>query len=93
MNHPGTNLDIQILEGSLAPRYPVSVKELYCKKSVITEHGMKSGLPLVDFQLVDAQGNSYFFVLTGRLVIALGQAVTGVIAKNEGGASGKPDVH
>ena len=46
--------------------------------AVITEQGMQSDTPLVDFQMTDAAGTTYFAVLTGDLVLGLSDAIKGV---------------
>jgi hypothetical protein len=81
-----TQLSIELLQGNFAPRYSkeVSERKLDCKKVVITENGMVSGLPLVDFQLVDKDGNEYFFAITGRLVNMISAAIRGVNMRNHG---------
>ena len=78
------NLSIEIKEGNLAPRYTEKTKQLTATKAVITEKGMESGLPLVDIQLTDADGNEYFFMLTGRLFNGLSAAIKGVNLRNHG---------
>ncbi len=70
-------LDIQIISGNTAPRYDQG-QELICEGVVITEQGMQSGLPLVDFKLRDKDGNFYLMVMPGRLVNALSAAIKGI---------------
>lgn len=72
-------LSIKINPGDVAPRYnPETTKELTAEIAIITEQGMSSGLPLVDIQMKDAEGNEYFFMITGRLINGLSDAIKGV---------------
>lgn len=77
-------LNIKIKEGNLAPRYPVEVKQLTANTAVITENGMANGLPVVDIQMTDEEGNEYFFMLTGKLFNGLSAVIKGVNLKNHG---------
>lgn len=84
MSRHATQLTIELKPGSYVPRYTPKTKELRADKAVITENGMESKLPLVDFQLTDEQGNTYFFALTGRILINLAAAIRGVNLRNHG---------
>jgi len=75
---------IKFLKGNLAPRYTKDTKNLKVEQAVITEQGMVSGLPLVDMQLVDEDGNKYFFCLSGRLFKLLATSIDGVNLRNHG---------
>lgn len=77
-------LPIKIEPGNTAPKYEHPTKELKIELAVITEKGMESGLPIVDFQLVDEQGNKYFAATTGKLMIMLAGAIQGVNMRNHG---------
>ena len=70
-------LNIKINPGDFAPRYANEVKQLELKTAVITTEGMASGSPLVDLQLVDADGNEYFTMSSGAIFQALAQAIAG----------------
>ena len=80
----GNHLKLELNPGTLAPRYGTEVKELKCECAVITENGMESGLPLVDFQLSDVDGNKYFFAISGRIVNSVSAAIKGVNLRNHG---------
>jgi len=78
-------LTIELLPGKIAPRYnPKEVKELAIKKVIVTEKGTEGDLPIVDFQLEDADGNRYFTMITGRLMNQLAAAMRGVNMRNHG---------
>jgi hypothetical protein len=80
-----TSLAIELVDGSLAPRYePSKVEMLSLDKAVITERGTEGGLPLVDFQMTSIDGKEYFFAVTGRLVLSLAAAIRGVNDRNHG---------
>ena len=83
-NEDVTTLEIQILEGNVAPRYVNGDTEITINKAVITEKGMESELPLIDFQMTDKDGNIFFAALSGRLVNMLSAAVKGVNLKDHG---------
>lgn len=76
-------LDIEIVPGKQAPKYPDAI-ELACTKVVITEQGTKSGLPIVDFVLKGPGGGEFVLVLTGRLLNMVSAAVRGVNKRNHG---------
>jgi hypothetical protein len=81
----GTHAQITLVPGSVAPRYPdgeaIGVVEV-----VITEQGMQSGLPLVDFVCRDRHGHQFVLTLTGRIVLGIGGALRGVNLRNHGKA-------
>ena len=78
-------LEIKLIQGDNAPRYdPVTTKQLTVEKAVITEQGMESGLPIVDFQMIDENGNKYFFMITGKLINGLSAAIRGANVRNHG---------
>ena len=79
-----TNLVIELKEGNEAPRYPEGTIELRIDKAVITEKGMQSGLPLVDFQITDEKGRVYYTALTGSVLNMLSAAIKGVNMRNHG---------
>lgn len=76
-NTKGTSVEINLVEGSIAPRYEASSTELVLKKAVITKKGMASGLPLVDIVMQDSKGNEYFFMASGRIMNMIASAVRG----------------
>lgn len=79
------NLNIKFIPGDVAPRYePSKVKQLHAHTAVITERGMESGLPVVDIQMRDDEGNEYFFMTTGRLINGISGAIKGVNLRNHG---------
>ena len=78
-------LDIKLNPGNVAPRYNLEeTKELYPMKAIITENGMESGLPLIDIQMQDKEGNQYFFAISGRLINGLSSAIKRVNVRNHG---------
>jgi len=77
-------LKIQLVAGKVAPRYGREVLELAFHTAVITENGMGSGLPVVDLQLADKDGNAYFAAISGRQILALAEAIQGVNYRNHG---------
>jgi hypothetical protein len=79
-----TFVKIEIVEGKIAPRYPETSKMLQLEKSVITENGMESNLPLVDIVLKDQEGNEFFFMVSGRIINALSAAIKGINLRNHG---------
>lgn len=78
-------LAIRFISGHLAPKYDDGVG-LECQEVVITEQGMTSGLPLVDFKMRDANGKLFVLTLTGRHVNALSAAIQGVNLRIHGKA-------
>ena len=76
-------LKVKIIPGNVAPRYDETTTQLTVKKAIITEAGMASGRPLVDFQLEDGEGNKYFFMITGQLLKMVSAAIDGVNLKNK----------
>jgi len=79
-----TQLVIEIKEGDTAPRYKEGDVEVTIDKVVITEAGMGSGLPLIDFQMTDADGKIHFAALSGRVVNMISSAIKGVNMRNHG---------
>lgn len=77
-------IKISLLGGEVAPRYETKVKALTCDHVIITEHGMASGLPLVDIQFHDEDGNQFFFALSGSMLMTMGAAVKGINIRNFG---------
>jgi hypothetical protein len=79
------SLEIKLNPGDMAPRYdPVTTKQLTAHTAIITEQGMESGLPLVDIQMTDDEGNHYFFMIPGRLINGLSAMIKGVNMRNHG---------
>lgn len=76
-----SHLHIEFVKGSVAPRYEETDTELRIVKAVITEEGMSSGRPLVDFVFEDAQGKKYYTMASGRIFTTLAAAVHGVEQK------------
>ena len=83
-NEDVTQLAVELLPGNIAPRYTIDDCELSINKAVITEKGMQSGLPLVDLQMKDADGNINYTALSGRIVNAISAAIKGVNLRNHG---------
>lgn len=80
-----TELKIGILEGKIAPRYdPKKTTQLELTKTVITEKGTKSDLPIVDFIMKDSFGNEYFFMVTGRIINNLSATIKATNIRNHG---------
>lgn len=77
-------LKIKFVEGNKAPRYNASVCQLFVKQSIITEKGMESDLPLIDFQLTDEFGREYYMAISGRLINMLSASIRGVNMRNHG---------
>lgn len=71
-------LSISVKEGNTAPRYPETTKLLTIDEAVITEQGMASGFPVVDFQMTDSEGNKYFIMTSGGIINGLSAAIKGV---------------
>ena len=87
----GRKLSIELKEGDFAPRYEKDEwTELSIDKAVVTEQGTIGKLPIVDIQLTDEKGNKYFGMITGRLIIGLGDACKGVMQRIHG--TDTPDV-
>ncbi len=84
---------VEILKGQVAPRYEKEISELDLNKVDITEHGMRGGAPLLDFQFTDKDGRHYFAAVTGKLVQGFAAAVDGVIARNAGSSPTGPEFH
>lgn len=80
----GRKLSIRLVKGSDAPRYNNGETELFVSEAVITENGMKSGLPVVDIVMQDESGKVFYFMLSGRLVQNLAAAIDGVNSRNHG---------
>jgi hypothetical protein len=79
-----TSLNIELVKGNTAPRYTTDWKQLNLDKALITEEGMESKLPLVDLQLTDSDGNTHFTMVSGRIILALAEAIQGVNLRNHG---------
>jgi len=80
-----TMMKVVIVKGSVAPRYDEEkVGQVGVEKVVITEKGMKSGLPLVDLQLVDKNGDKLFLVLSGRVLKGICSVLDGINQRNHG---------
>ncbi len=76
-------LEIEIINGKIAPRYSISTVQLHAEKAIITEKGMVSNDPLVDITLKDDQGNKYFFMMSGNLLIMLASVIRGVMERDK----------
>lgn len=74
-------LTVEIIDGKLAPRYPITTKELEVTKAVITTQGTISNAPIVDLQLRDKEGNEFFIAMTGGIFMNLGAAIAGAGAR------------
>ena len=79
-----TAITVRSLAGKVAPRYKSNIIETKCKDVVITEKGMESDLPLVDFQLTDNYGNQYYLPLSGRHILNIAGAIKGINLRNHG---------
>lgn len=77
-------MPIEFVSGNIAPRYEESVKRLLVKQVIVTENGMQSGFPLIDFQLIDDEGNEYFYMATGKNCQMLAAAIAGCNMRNHG---------
>ena len=73
-----SELDVRFVTGSVAPRFDEVTDVLTCIEAVITEQGTNGGLPIVDFRCRDQEGRLHIFMLTGRVVQAVGKAIEGV---------------
>lgn len=76
-------LAIDLVPGNIGPRYDEGT-ELMCVGATITEQGMESGLPFVDFRMRGPDGQFYLLVLTGRVINALSATIKGVNKRNHG---------
>lgn len=83
-NKDETLLNVDIIRGNVAPRYTCRDVELKVDNVVITEKGMESGLPLINFQLSDKAGNVYFTALSGGVVNTLSEAIKRINFRNYG---------
>ena len=85
---PANMVKIELVPGSVAPRYGHDTQrvEVELESVVITEQGMQSGLPLLDFKLVGPDGKLYLLVMTGRIANMISAAVKGVNLRNHGQA-------
>jgi hypothetical protein len=83
-NKKGTMATIKLNPGKIAPRYEKSSKELILHEVVITEKGMESGLPLIDFVMKDSEGKEHYFMISGRIVNMISSAIKGVNLRNHG---------
>lgn len=77
-------LEIELVKGDTAPRYPEGTTVLECSKVAITEKGTEANLPIVDFVCTDTDGKKYFLALSGRIVNGIAAAVRGVNERNHG---------
>lgn len=77
-------VSINIVAGKTAPRFDAHTTELTPLHVTITENGMTSGLPLVDFVFEGADGRRYAFTTSGRMVRAIGAAIAGINERNHG---------
>jgi hypothetical protein len=79
-----SQLSISLVPGDVAPRYLPISKELVIQKAVITEKGTEGNLPLVDLVLKDDDGNEFYTMVTGRIILGLAAAIKGVNLRNHG---------
>lgn len=77
-------LSINIIPGSVAPRFDAVTHELTCIGVMITEQGMASHKPMVDFVFLDADGKRYFFTTSGAMLRLVAAAIGGVNERNHG---------
>lgn len=77
-------IDLRMIPGKQGPLYPEGTVELKCKHVAITEQGTELNLPIVDIVMEDASGKQFLFVTTGRLMQAIGDAVSGANLRNHG---------
>jgi hypothetical protein len=77
------HLKIECVPGNVAPKYSEGT-ELVCEKVVITEQGLESGFPIVDFVMRGPDGKLYLLVLTGGLVNMVSSAIKGTNMRNHG---------
>ena len=82
-----TQMKVKLVKGNVAPRYERATKQAGIEKVIITEQGMQSGLPLVDLQLVDRNGDKLFVAVTGRLMQSIASVINGVNERNHGTAN------
>lgn len=76
-------VSIRLVEGSAAPRWD-SAEGLTLEEMIITEKGMQSGFPLVDFVFRAPDGQTMVFTTSGRIVQSMAAAVDGVNLRNHG---------
>jgi len=79
----GSNARLEIVSGKLAPRHP-AYEALKCERIVITEQGTQENLSIVDFELIDDEGNLHLVTFTGRIILAVASALRGVNMRNHG---------
>ena len=74
MNH----LELQICKSpSEAPVYREGFTAVQLVKAVVVNNGTEDGNPTVDLVLLDAKGNKYVAMITGRLLKSVTQAIGG----------------
>ena len=78
-----THVQLHLVPGKQGPLYENTV-EVKCERVVITEKGMESDLPLVDFVCRGPDGTSVLMVLSGRIVNMISAAIKGVNVRNHG---------
>lgn len=54
-----------------SPKYDDTTKMIRIEKAIIVKNGMENGLPSVDLQCVDADGNRYLVFTTGKIINAI----------------------
>lgn len=79
-----TSANIQILEGTAAPRYDEQGTELVREGVTITERGTQEGLPIVDLKLRGPDGKFYLLVMSGRIVNAVAMTLRAINFRNHG---------
>lgn len=67
-----------------APRYLEEDDHLLLTGVTITEQGTVQKLPIVDFELVDAEGKKHYFFVTGRILQSIASAVQAANYRNHG---------
>ena len=74
-------LTINTIPGKTAPRFDAHTTELTPLHATITERGMTTGLPMVDFVFEGADDKRYAFTTSGRMLLMLAAAVQAVIIR------------
>jgi len=72
-----TQMKVKMVRGNVAPRYDRTTKQAGIEKVIITEQGVQSGLPLVDLQLIDRNGDKLFVAVSGRLMQSIASVING----------------
>lgn len=81
-----TSVNVKIFDTpDEAPKYGEDTKLLRATEAVVVGKGTVAGLPTMDLQLVDADGNKYLVMATGAIIEALARVCAGKRETDEPG--------